>query len=189
MTTQAEIERQNAEVRRAVRDEACVYGQSKRLVNPYSALLEEVQWRAGHVQALREQLSAYTDAEQLFYYSEDGVAREVPLLRRYDKERELLDRVCKLAISAGIAERYVQLAELQGATLFRVMGRAFDEMELTAEQRQRFGPALRRALAEENEKQGIGPHPVVEAPKNSPVLNPGTVPEGGPIGGPVTGLR
>lgn len=135
-----------------VRREATIYG-SKKLVNPYSALLDEVQWRAGHVAALRDRLADITDIDQLTYYDDNGVARDVSVLRRYDRERELLDRVCKLAISAGIAERYVQLAELQGATLARVMNRALDKVGLSAEQRRILGPALRDAIAEEQRLQ------------------------------------
>lgn len=136
----------------AVVANAKTYGR-KLHVNPYTALLDEVQWRAGHVAWLRDRLQGMTP-EELWVLDDRGNLRDAPTLRRYDKERELLDRSCKLAIDAGIAERYVQLAELQGATLYRLLNRALDEVGVSVEQRQRFGVALRRAFELEREESG-----------------------------------
>lgn len=136
----------------AVVGAARTYG--KRLpVNPYTALLDEVQWRAGHVAWLRDRLQGL-DPDELWVVDDRGNLRDSPTLRRYDKERELLDRACKLAIDAGIAERYVQLAELQGATLYRLLNRALDEVGVTPEQRREFGAALRRAFEAERLESG-----------------------------------
>lgn len=161
-------------IRQEVKTDARVYS-TKKMVNPYTALLDEVQWRAGHVAALRDQLGMFTDLNQLVHEDEHGVQHESVMLKRYDKEREFLDRVCKLAISAGIAERYVQLAELQGQTLFRVMGRAFEAMGLTPAQRQAFGPALRDALAAEQKNQedkAMATQAIGHPSSNGPVAGP-----------------
>lgn len=136
----------------AVVGAAKTYGR-KLAVNPYTALLDEVQWRAGHVAWVRDRLQGM-DPDELWVTDDRGNLRDSPTLKRYDKERELLDRACKLAIDAGIAERYVQLAELQGATLYRLLNRALDEVGVTAQQRQLFGAALRRAFELEREQSG-----------------------------------
>lgn len=141
--------------RDAVIAAAKTYGERLR-VNPYTALLEEVQWRAGHVAAIRERLGQ-GQWDDLFVTDADGVEHASGLLKRYDQERLHLDRACKLAIDAGIAERYVQLAELQGATLHRVLSRALDaatrEAGITGQAleafRRAFGPALRLAFEQE----------------------------------------
>lgn len=141
--------------REIARAEARAYG-AKLQVNPYSALLNEVQWRAGHVEYLRNliQSQAGVDGMGLFVFDSFGNQVDSPVLRRYDKERDKLDRVCKLAIDAGIAERYVQLAELHGQALFGVLQTAFNDpaVGLTDEQRAAMGPALRRALAAQEQR-------------------------------------
>lgn len=130
------------------------YGTRQR-VNPYTALLNEVQHRAGHVAWLREQVqttlqtNTVGDQDSMFVIDDHGVHRDNPLLKRYDRERDRLDRACKMAIDAGIAERYVQLAELQGQTLFRVMEAVHLKIGLTMEQKAAFLPALREAIAVE----------------------------------------
>jgi hypothetical protein len=137
-----EIEQARAELVR----ESRVYSR-RRDVNPYVALLDEVKWRAGHVASLRAKL-AFMVEDELFVIDHNGNLVDSALVRRYDKERTLLDRACKLAIDAGVAERYVQLAELQGGALFRVLEQAFGDplVALTDEQRQQLGPALERAF-------------------------------------------
>jgi hypothetical protein len=131
---------------------ARTYG-AKLPINPYTGLLDEVQWRAGHVAWLRDRLQGLSP-DELWVTDDRGNLRDSPTLRRYDKERELFDRACKLAIDAGIAERYVQLAELQGATLYRLLHRALDEVGADAELRRAFGAALRRAFELEREQSG-----------------------------------
>lgn len=134
---------------------ARVYGE-RLSINPYRALLEEVEWRAGHVAWLREELGrrGYDGLTTISILGD-----EVPSvwLRRYDEERRHLDRACKLAIDAGIAERYVQLAELQGQVLHRALragldatAKALDWSPVELEQFGRvFGAAFRHALQEE----------------------------------------
>lgn len=125
---------------------AMVYGQRQR-INPYTALLAEVQYRAGHVAWIRDEITATLGSQGMFLFDKQGQPHDHPLLTRYDRERDRLDRVCKMAIDAGIAERYVQLAELQGQTLFRVMERVHARIGLTEEQKRAFLPALREAVA------------------------------------------
>jgi hypothetical protein len=146
--------------RASVAEEARVYGASLP-VNPYSALLNEVQNRAGHVAYLREAIQSLPDPNMMFAFDHNGNVVEGALLRRYDKERDRFDRACKLAIDAGIAERYVQLAELHGQALFAVLNAAFQDPDvgLTDGQRAALGPALKRALASEEQRLAIDVEP------------------------------
>lgn len=154
------------------RRDALVYGQ-RLPVNPYRALLDEVQWRAGHVAWLREELQR-EGYDSLTVVDHQGNRVESVWLKRYDIERRHLDRACRLAIDAGIAERYVQLAELQGQTLYSSLRSALDqtftELGLTAADQERFasvfGAAFRSAL--EAESRGPTRPPTVEVPALPP---------------------
>lgn len=142
---------------------ARIYG-SRLAVNPYRALLEEVQWRAGHVAWLRDELDrrGYDGLVQL---NVDGEELPSIWLKRYDEERRHLDRACKLAIDAGIAERYVQLAELQGQVLHRALRGALEatatELAWGPDELERFagvfGAAFRRALEAESQPRVLAP--------------------------------
>jgi hypothetical protein len=134
-------------------------------VNPYRILLDEVQWRAGHVAYLRERIAeepelnnlfegGFTDDEGNRYPSNDG-----PLLRRYDRERKLLDAVCKTAVQVGVAERYVQLAKLHGQTIFEAMREALDDpkVALAEGQREALLESLRRSVSSRSNGNGSTP--------------------------------
>jgi hypothetical protein len=139
--------------RNRARREARVYGSSID-ANPYKILLDEVKWRAGHVEYLRQRIGEEASFEALFEgggEDEDGrVFPQVdgPLLRRYDKERELLDRVCAIAIRMGIAEKYVQLAQMHGQVIFEALRKAFDDpsVQLSVAQRTALIESLKRTM-------------------------------------------
>lgn len=123
---------------------------SRRIeVNPYTALLREVEWRAGHVDSIRRALASHHE-DELFVTSAFGNVDDSPLLKRYDKERRFLDKACQLAIQAGVSERYVRLAELHGQLIFEVLQSALNapEVGLSIEQREALVGAMERALNE-----------------------------------------
>lgn len=142
--------------REGLRQQAKTYGR-KLGVNPYSALLEEVKWRAGHVESLRLEIQAKESFEALLVWDHNGNQRDGPLLRRYDQERDRLDRVCKLAIDSGIAERYVVLAELHGRVLFEVLREALSDpaVALTEPQRRALVEAMKRAVAKQQQVRAL----------------------------------
>ncbi|MFE2969907.1 hypothetical protein ACFXKC_40820 [Streptomyces sp. NPDC059340] len=121
-----------------------------------AALLDEVQWTAGHVAWLRERVHeiesvaavAGTDREHPLVW---GVTREKSggedhgtteeaapnvWLKLYQQERTHLVKVCEAAIRAGIEERRVRLAEEQGALVAQVIRLILADLNLSAEQRQ-----------------------------------------------------
>lgn len=119
-----------------------------RDISPTDALLEEVRYSAGHVAWLREKV-AELEANDLVW----GVTEEVDRgsgefagvdttrsasvnmwLDLYFRERKHLLDLTKTAISVGIEERRVRLAEAQGALMNDVIRRILARLSLTADQ-------------------------------------------------------
>ena len=119
-----------------------------RDISPTDALLEEVRYTAGHVAWLREQVQAL-EADALVW----GITEEVDRgsgefagtdttraaaasmwLELYSRERKHLLDVCKAAISVGIEERRVRLAEAQGNLVAEVIRRILARLDLTPAQ-------------------------------------------------------
>jgi len=117
------------------------------------ALLEEVQWTAGHVAWLRERVqeieagaAAAEDGEHPLVWGtvrrksggEDwGETQEAApsvWLKLYQAERAHLVKVCSEALRAGIEERRVKLAESQGALVAQVIRAILGDLDLSVEQ-------------------------------------------------------
>lgn len=119
-----------------------------RDISPTDALLEEVRFTAGHVAWLRQRVSELApdaltwgtrevvDKQATEFTGTDtteGAAVNV-WLELYYRERKHLVDVCKAAISVGIEERYVRLAEAQGAIVAEVIRRILSRLGLSDEQ-------------------------------------------------------
>jgi hypothetical protein len=116
-----------------------------RDISPAEALLEEVRYSAGHVAWLRQKVAELEDAELVWGVREETekTATEFPgtdttraaavnmWLELYYRERKHLVDVTKAAISAGIEERRVRLAEAQGEIVVDVIRRILARLELT----------------------------------------------------------
>ena len=119
-----------------------------RDVSPSDALLEEVRFTAGHVAWLRGRVSDLAPDALTWGTREmvDKQATEFPgtdtteaaavnmWLELYYRERKHLVDVCKAAISVGIEERMVRLAEAQGALLNDVIRRILARLSLSSAQ-------------------------------------------------------
>jgi hypothetical protein len=119
-----------------------------RDISPTDALLEEVRFTAGHVAWLRQRVSELAPDALTWGTREmvDKQATEFPgtdtteaaavnmWLELYYRERKHLVDVCKAAISVGIEERYVRLAEAQGAVVAAVIRRILERLGLSDEQ-------------------------------------------------------
>lgn len=129
------------------------------------ALLDEVQWTAGHVAWLRDRVQEIesgavsgADGEHPLVWGktreksggEDfGTTEEaVPSvwLRLYQQERDHLVKVCAAAIKAGIEERKIQLAEQQGALVAQAIRAILGDLQLTPEQQARVPEVVPRHL-------------------------------------------
>lgn len=132
-------------------------------ISPTDALLQEVQWTAGHVQWLRRKVQELENGEIVSGPGSDDAATRHPLVwgttRRtekratespgtdtvesaapsiwyelYAKERTHLVAVSTAALRAGVEERRVRLAEQQGDLVAEVIRRILDALNLTDEQ-------------------------------------------------------
>jgi hypothetical protein len=130
------------------------------------ALLDEVQWTAGHVAWLRERvqeiesaaLAEGTDREHPLVWGvtrektggeDHGVTEEATpnvWLKLYQTERAHLVKVCSEAIRAGIEERRVRLAESQGALVAHAIKAILADLNLTTEQQARVSEIVPRHL-------------------------------------------
>jgi hypothetical protein len=123
-----------------------------REVDPRDALLEEVyrtagavDWLAKQVQALNTKDVVWGRAEETDEGVKDKAAPSI-WVQLYQSERLHLVRVCREAISAGIEERKVRLAESQGAMLAGVIKAILNDLDLTNEQQAKVGTVVPRHL-------------------------------------------
>lgn len=128
------------------------------------ALLDEVQWTAGHVAWLRERVqeieseAAGTDGTNPLVW---GVTREKSggqdfgtteeaapniWLKLYQTERAHLVKVCSEAIKAGIEERRIRLAEKQGELVAHAIRAILNDLNLSTEQQARVPDIVPRHL-------------------------------------------
>lgn len=68
------------------------------------------------------------------------------LIDLYSQERDRLARIAQACVSSGIAERYVQVQEIQTVMLAEALRRAAERAGLTERQKRRLGKALRTEL-------------------------------------------
>ncbi len=143
----ATVSHRDAAVEDLARKAVATYGLA-RDIPAIDALLEEVHWTAGHVAWLRERVAELEPDALVWGVTEesDQQATEFPginttrgakpnvWLQLYREERKHLVDVTKAAISAGIEERRVKIAEAQGALLNGVIKRILARLDLTAAQ-------------------------------------------------------
>ncbi|WP_439947175.1 hypothetical protein [Streptomyces sp. BBFR109] len=130
------------------------------------ALLDEVQWTAGHVAWLRERVQEIEseaaapgrDSEHPLVWGvtrqkiggeDEGITEEAApniWLKLYQQERAHLVKVCAEAIKAGIEERRIRLAEQQGALVARAIRAILGDLQLTPEQEARVPEVVPRHL-------------------------------------------
>jgi hypothetical protein len=119
-----------------------------RDISPTDALLEEVRYSAGHVAWLRAKV-AELEAEDLVWGKTEEVDKGATefagvdtthaaavnvWLDLYFRERKHLLDLTKTAISVGIEERRVRLAEAQGSLMNDVIRRILARLSLSPDQ-------------------------------------------------------
>lgn len=111
-------------------------------VTPWEALLKSVRIAAGRAAWVDEQLA--TAVREATTGANDGAdpddepehdRRIRNWMKESRSERTLLARFAKAAIDAGVAERQVRNAELEGQIVAQVIGRVIDKLQLSPEQR------------------------------------------------------
>jgi hypothetical protein len=141
------VKAQDAISQEAARQAVITYG-LPRDISPTDALLEEVKYTAGHVAWLRDRVAELEQDDLVWGVTEKAKknatefkgtdvteqARPNVWLDLYMRERQHLVAVTKAAISAGIEERRVRIAEAQGQIVARVIQRILDRLQLNGEQ-------------------------------------------------------
>ena len=119
-----------------------------RDISPTDALLEEVRYSAGHVAWLRAKVAELEAADLVWGITEEAeknatefagvdVTRSATVnmwLELYHRERKHLLDLVKTAISVGIEERRVRLAEAQGSLMNDVIRRILARLSLSPDQ-------------------------------------------------------
>lgn len=131
-------------------------------ITPSEALLEEVQWTAGHVAWLRAKVQDLNrdddgggggDLTWGITRTETGLAAKTieeakPSIwyTLYAQERDRLITATTAALKAGVEERRVHLAEQQGQLIATVIHRILDALHLTPDQAALVPTVVPRAL-------------------------------------------
>lgn len=123
---------------------------------PIDAMLDEVQWTAGHVAWLRERVGELEQDEMVWNTTrvkegghDSGVTQEAAphqWIKLYMQERAHLVRVCSEAIRCGIEERRVRLAESQGVLVAQMIRAILGDLDLSPEQAARVPEVVPRHL-------------------------------------------
>lgn len=126
--------------------------------SPTEALLDTVKWTAGYVAWLRDKVATVTSDERLVWGqtkrttgNSASVTHEAavnPWLTLLGEWSDRLVKVCTAAISAGIEERRVRLAEAQGALVAEVIRKILGDLNLTPEQARKAGEVVPFRLRE-----------------------------------------
>lgn len=114
-------------------------------INPLDALLWCIKIRAGEVQWLSDRMAELTDPAD---WIQDTIAGKQFHLFVKERQHAMQDlaRYSQMAISLGIAERAVKLAETYGEMLAQLIQGILTDLELTSEQRARAPQIIRKHL-------------------------------------------
>jgi hypothetical protein len=103
--------------------------------DPQQALLEQVWEAAGNVAFLRERVQALEVSVAGPDHLGDG--RPHVLVVMYGEERDRLSKIAKMALDAGVAAKFVTIAERQADAIVSVINAVLDGLDLDDAQRER----------------------------------------------------
>lgn len=122
-------------------EKAVVLFGARRDVMPGDALLEEVQWTAGHVGWLRLKVQELEARDLEWNLTREQDTKDGMMERHdaspsvwyslYERERKHLVAASTAALRAGVEERRVRLAESQGQQVAAVIQRVLDGLGLS----------------------------------------------------------
>lgn len=113
-------------------------------INPVDALYWCIKITAGEVEWLSESITSLDEND---WYENSILGKQMNLLVRERKEAvERLANFSKQAISLGLAERAVRLAENYGVALSRLLKGVLDDLDLNERQRQMAPIIVRKHL-------------------------------------------
>jgi hypothetical protein len=132
------------------------WGLGDTTVDPGEILLRLVSQSAARAERYAVELAELVDGHDNLRdalvreaYGEFGPTGEYVrgLVTLENEERDRCANFAGKAIAAGLATRQVELAERQGEIIAEVLGAVFDQLDLTAAQREAAPDAIRRHLA------------------------------------------
>jgi hypothetical protein len=120
-------------------------GEEKEM-NPFEAIMWCIRIRAGEIEWLSQRMGKLEEKD---WIEDSLVGKQFHLFAR-ERQAAMADlvRFSQIAISMGIAERYVRLAEVYGHTIAKLIESILgdDELGLTDEQRKAAPQVIRRHL-------------------------------------------
>jgi hypothetical protein len=133
-------------VKAAAKDELRKLLGTEKEMNPFEAIMWCIRIRAGEVEWLGQKMA---ELEKDAWVESTLVGKQFHL---YARERQAamqdLVRFSQIAISMGIAERYVRLSEVYGQTIAKLIEKVVYKLDPSKEQITRLPVAVREALLE-----------------------------------------
>lgn len=129
---------------KAVRDEAIQFMGAPKDINPLDAIIWCIKITAGEVEWLSGQIA---EIQQENWIEEGLIGKQMNIFQRARADaQDRLVRYSKEAISLGLAERAVRLAEQFGTTIARLLEGIYAEMELSTAQKKKWKIVIRKHL-------------------------------------------
>jgi len=134
-------------------------------MNPVEAIIWCIRISAGEVQWLSEQI-AKLDKED--WIENTVIGKQMNLFVRERKEAQYrLFKFSRDAISLGLAERAIKLAEMYGEVLARFMKGVLDDLNLTTEQKKQAPYIVRKHLILLESQRPVSKEDIEALPKAS----------------------
>jgi hypothetical protein len=128
----------------AIVKEAIVFMGAPLDINPLDAIIWCIKITAGEIQFLGEQIAA-VPPDQWIEHAIIGKQMNILQRARADAQDRLV-RYSKDAISLGLAERAIRMAEQFGVTIARLLEGVYQDLELTPAQKKRWPIIVRKHL-------------------------------------------
>lgn len=120
-------------------------------ITPVEALLQEVRRTGGHVAWLADRIQLWEMTDEDGKLTKPITEVQQQWIDLYHQERQNLVKVAKQALDAGVNERKIRLAERQGEMMIAALNMAFEQLNLTVEQRRMLPsimPNVLRSISE-----------------------------------------
>jgi len=128
----------------AIKAEAVQFMGAPIDINPLDAIIWCIKITAGEIQFLSEQIA---EVAEVNWVENTMVGKQMHIFQRARADaQDRLVRYSKEAISLGLAERAVRLAEQFGTTIATLLKGIYNDIELTAAQRKRWPIIVRKHL-------------------------------------------
>jgi hypothetical protein len=134
----------NSSKKMAIKREAIVFMGAPLDINPLDAIIWCIKITAGEVAWLSDEIAKVTEEE---WFEHALIGKQMNILQRARADaQDRLVRYSKDAISLGLAERAIRMAEQFGTTIARLLEGVHRDLQLTKEQEKRWPIIIRKHL-------------------------------------------